>query len=168
MSCPCNLPAEIYPGSGEWGPILWSLLHGIAERAGKPVSPLYAEDERKIWLQFFKLTSNIIPCHVCKEHFRIYLEQHPVDALKRMPTNDFSAWIRHWFWEVHEWVNMTLSKPSFPEDRLGETYASMSLRPRLRGFDIPMNKAIRVSGNNLMAYNEWKKKYMMLLSILGL
>jgi Erv1 / Alr family len=168
MSCPCNLPPEIYPGAGEWGPILWSLLHGLAEHAGRPVTPLFAEDERISWIALFKLTADIIPCHICKEHFRIYLHEHPIDKLKHMPVHEISAWIKHWFWEVHEWVNMTLGKPPFPEDGLHAMYFSMSLRPRLRGLDIPMNRAIRLSGNQLRSYTQWKNKYIMLLSILGL
>ena len=168
MSCPCNLPPEIYPDAGEWGPILWTLLHGLSEHAGKPVTPLFAEEERNAWIALFKLTAEIIPCHICKEHFRIYLLEHPILPLKTMPIHQIAPWIRHWFWEVHEWVNMTLSKPSFPEEKLTETYAKMNLRPRLRGLDIPMDRAIRVSGNQLKKYNEWKNKYIMLLSILGL
>ena len=168
MPCPCNLPPEIYPDAGEWGPILWNLLHGLAERAGKPVTPLFAEEERGHWIAFFKLTAEIIPCHICKEHFRIYLHEHPIDVLKTMPLYEYPAWIKHWFWEVHEWVNMTLSKPPFPEEGLSERYAGMSLRPRLRGLDIPMNRAIRVSGNQLRKYEDWKRKYMMLMSVLGL
>ena len=168
MPCPCNLPPEIYPDAGEWGPILWNLLHGLAEHAGKPVTPLFAEDERKNWIALIKHTAEIIPCHICKEHFRIYLQEHPIDVLKTMPIHEMPGWIRHWFWEVHEWVNMTLSKPSFPEEDLAARYASMSLRPRLRGLDIPMNRAIRVSGNQLKKYGDWKAKYMMLLSVLGL
>jgi hypothetical protein len=85
-----------------------------------------------------------------------------------MPIHQIAPWIKHWFWEVHEWVNMTLSKPSFPEEKLAETYGSMVLRPRLRGLDIPMDRAIRVSGNQLKKYTEWKNKYIKLLSILGL
>ena len=85
-----------------------------------------------------------------------------------MPVHEISSWIKHWFWEVHEWVNMTLGKPSFPEDGLHAMYFSMSLRPRLRGLDIPMNRAIRLSGNQLRSYTQWKNKYIMLLSILGL
>jgi hypothetical protein len=96
------------------------------------------------------------------------LEQHPVTAVKKMQSHELSPWIRHWFWEVHEWVNMTLSKPSFPEEELSARYAGMNLRPRLRGLDIPMNRAIRVSGNQLKKYGEWKAKYMMILSVLGL
>jgi len=168
MPCPCNLPPEIYPDAGEWGPIIWNLLHGLAEHAGKPVTPLFAEEERLTWISLFKLTAEIIPCHICKEHFRIYLHEHPITALKTMPPHEFPAWIKHWFWEVHEWVNMTLSKPPFPEADLTARYAGMSLRPRLRGLDIPMNRAIRVSGNQLKKYEDWKKKYMMLLSLLGL
>ena len=168
MPCPCNLPLEIYPDAGEWGPILWTLLHGLAEHAGKAVTPVFAEEERLTWISLFKLTAEIIPCHVCKEHFRIYLLEHPINQLKSLPLNQIAPWIKHWFWEVHEWVNMTLGKPSFPEENLAKVYGQFALRPRLRGLDIPMNRAIRVSGNQLKKYTEWKNKYIMLLSILGL
>jgi|UniRef100_A0A6C0K9L2 hypothetical protein len=168
MPCPCNLPLEIYPGSEEWGPLLWKLLHGLAERAGKILTPVYAEEERHHWTHFFKMTSDIIPCDVCKEHFRIYLREHPVDALKKMPTNQIRAYVRHWFWEVHEWVNMTLNKPSFPEEDLETAYAALSLRNILGALDIPMKRAIRLSGNNQKKYTDWRAKYLSMLSIYGL
>jgi hypothetical protein len=114
------------------------------------------------------MTSEIIPCHICKEHFRIYLKEHPVDAVKKMPTNQLRAYVRHWFWEVHEWVNMTLSKPSFPESDLEAAYASLPFRAVLNALDGPMNRAIRVSGNNNKKYSEWKGKYLSMLSIYGL
>ena len=168
MVCPCNLPTEIYPGSEEWGPLLWKLLHGLAERAGKLITPVYAEEERHSWSVFFKMTSDIIPCHICKEHFRIYLKEHPVDAVKKMPTNQIRTYVKHWFWEVHEWVNMTLSKPGFPESDLEAAYATLALRPVLTALDGPMTRAIRVSGNNNKKYSEWKGKYISMLSIYGL
>lgn len=168
MVCPCNLPPEIYPGSEEWGPLLWKLLHGLAELAGKLVTPTYAEEERHHWAHFFKMTSDIIPCHVCKEHFRIYLKEHPVDTLKKMPTNQIRSYVRHWFWEVHEWVNMTLSKPAFPEADLEGAYSSIPLRSILNALDVPMNRAIRLSGNNIKKYGEWKGKYQSMLAIYGL
>ena len=168
MPCPCNLPAEFYPGSDEWGPLLWKLLHGIAEHAGQLMTPSYAEQERIAWLAFFRLTAEIIPCHVCKEHFRIYLKEHPVDQLKRMPTTQLKPYIRHWFWEVHEWVNMTLGKPGFPEADLEGAYAKVQLRGVLTSLDEPMNRAIRLTGNNIKKYSEWKGKYHTLLGIYGL
>lgn len=168
MPCPCNLPPEIYPDAAEWGPLLWTLLHGLAEHVGQLITPVYAEEERHAWISFFKLTSEIIPCHVCKEHFRIYLKEHPVDALKKMPINHLRGYIRHWFWEVHEWVNMTLSKPSFPEADLEGAYSKVKLRNILTSLDVPMNRAIRLTGNNIKKYGDWKGKYNSLLSIYGL
>jgi hypothetical protein len=168
MPCPCNLPPEIYPDASEWGPLLWTILHGLAEHAGKLVTPIYAEEERHNWIAFFKLTSEIIPCHNCKEHFRIYLKEHPVDSLRRMPANQIRDYVRHWFWEVHDWVNMTLSKPTFQEADLEGTYAKVKLRSILTSLDVPMNRAIRLTGNNIKKYSEWKGKVGGLLGIYGL
>ena len=168
MPCPCNLPPEIYPGSQEWGPILWTLLHGLAEHAGKVVTPLYAEDERRAWLHFFKATAEISPCDVCKQHFTIYLKEHPVDGLKHMPTDQLRIYVRHWFWEVHEWVNMTLSKPSFLEADLEATYAGVKLRPVIHSLDVPMIRAIRLMGTHIKRYLDWKAKYLYMLAFYGL
>ena len=85
-----------------------------------------------------------------------------------MPTNQLRAYIRHWFWEVHEWVNMTLSKPSFVEADLEGTYSKVKLRNILTSLDVPMNRAIRLTGNNIKKYSEWKGKYQSLLAVFGL
>lgn len=167
MPCPCNLPMELYPEASEWGPLLWTLLHGLAQKSGKGPFPMYAEDERRAWVQIFKLTADIIPCHICKEHFRLYLEEHPVDELKNLQLGALNDWITSWFWEVHEWVNMTLEKPSFPKEEL-ENYNTVNLRAVLNALDAPMRRAITLSGNQFKKYSEWKSKYLMIMSILGL
>ena len=168
MPCKCRLPIEEYPEASEWGPILWSLLHGLAEHAGRPVTPLYAEDERHNWLQFFRQTGEIIPCPTCKEHYIAYLKENPVDALKTMHPEEFREWIRTWFWDIHQWVNEQLEKPSFPKESLSPTYASLALRQRLRHLDAPLRKAITLSGQNAKKFQDWKSRYLMLLSIFGL
>ena len=168
MPCACRLPIEEYPDAAEWGPILWRLLHGLAERSGRPVTPLYAEDERRAWLQMFKETGEIIPCKTCKEHFQTYLAQHPVTELKTLPLEDLHEWVRTWFWEVHEWVNGSLEKPSFPKETLAATYKDVSLRPLIRALDKPMMTAITLSGINLKKYSDWKRRYTVLLSLYGL
>ena len=168
MPCACRLPIEEYPDAQEWGPILWSLLHGLAERSGKPVTALYAEDERREWIRIFKQTGEIIPCKTCKEHYNTYLEQHPVDALKSIALADLHEWVRTWFWEIHEWVNGSLEKPSFPKGDLESTYKTTPLRAKLKQLDKPMTTAIHLSGNQMKKYTEWKTRYTMLLSILGI
>lgn len=159
---------ETYPDASEWGPILWSILHGLAERSGRPVTPMYAEDERRAWIPLFQLTSDIIPCHICKEHFKAYLKEHPVEELKRIPLHELHEWLRDWFYTVHEWVNMTLEKPSFPKEGLTAAYGTLSIRQRLKQLEVPMSRAIMLSGNNMKKFSEWKQKVQLILSILGL
>jgi len=152
----------------EWGPLLWKLLHGLAEKSGKPITSQYAEEERHIWLTFFKHTGDIIPCNACKEHYDIYLREHPVDVLKHMKLHDIHNWIRRWFWELHEWVNDTYKKPSFSFDDLSSMYGSINLRVTLKQFEMPMKKAIQISGYNNKKFVDWKSKYIRLLSLYGI
>jgi hypothetical protein len=168
MPCPCNLPLELYPEAAEWGPLLWTILHALAEKSGRTVSPLYGEDERRTWIHFFKHTSEIIPCHVCKEHFRLYLKEHPVDELKTIPLSGLHNWIRTWFWEVHQWVNMTLEKPSFSMDLLTVTYSNIDIRTYIKRLEAPLKRAIMLSGNQYIKFNEWKSKTLLLLSLFGM
>lgn len=166
MPCPCKLPPEIYPDTAEWGPLLWTLLHGLAERAGKLVSPMFVHDERMGWIQFMQSVQFIIPCPACREHFTEYIKLHPVaQDLKRLPQTQLPEYVRTWFWEVHEWVNESLKKPSFPKDQLTSTYGRVDLRKILLQFEAPMMRAIRLSGGQLVKYNDFKRYYLRLLSI---
>jgi hypothetical protein len=167
MPCACRLPIETYPDATDWGPFLWAALHGAAERAGSAVTPLYAEDERRIWLVMFSLTAEIIPCATCKEHFQTYLAQHSVDALNTLSPPDMREWLRTWFWEVHNWVNGSLERPEFPFDQLTPKYADLDLRLNLKKLEQPMTTAINLSGVSLKRWIAWKNKYLMLLSIVG-
>ena len=167
MPCSCRLPIETYPDATDWGPLLWTALHGAAERAGRPVAALYVADERRYWQKFFKLTGEIIPCKTCKEHFQTYLAQHPVTALETLPFSELREWVRTWFWEVHEWVNGSLNKPSFPKDDLTPKYGTTDLRLNLRKLEQPISKAISLSGVGLRKWIEWKNCYLSMLSLFG-
>jgi len=168
MPCACRVPFELYPDSVEWGPLLWTLLHGLAERSGKPVTHLYAEDERRAWVHFFKETGEIIPCPACREHYQQYLAQHPIHQLKEIPIGQLHNWVREWFWEVHEWVNETLGKPPFPKENLAITYGNTDLRTGLKRLEAPMKRAIMLSGNQFKKFADWKSRFIMILSILGI
>ena len=168
MPCACLLPPEIYPDASEWGPILWSILHAIAEKAGKTPFPMYREDERRALLKFFVSLGKTIPCPSCKDHFDSYLRENPVEKdLKEMAYSDIGPYVKLWFWELHNWVNESYKKPTFPYEALTPTYKGVNIRQRLKDLDIPMNRAIRVRGGQLLAYTEFTKNTLMLLSIYG-
>jgi hypothetical protein len=168
MPCACQLPPELYPDSSEWGPILWTLLHGVAERVGSVSFPLFRDDERRYLVQLYKALGKMIPCPSCKDHYDSYLRENPVDkALLELPYEDLQAYVRRWFWELHNWVNESHGKPLFPLESMQPTYKAVNIRRTVQLLDIPMKKAIRVRGGQQLAYTEFIKWVNMLCSVYG-
>lgn len=168
MPCACLLPPEIYPDASEWGPLLWTVLHGLAERAGRAMFPLYYDDERRAIIKVFTTLEKVIPCPSCKEHYEVYLREHPVDKIIRdIPYNNLNEYVKRWYWELHNWVNESLTRPEFQYDQLTPTYKNTNLRDTLKRLDVPMRRAIRVRSGQLMAYIEFLKQVNILLSIYG-
>lgn len=169
MPCSCKVPLEIYPDSAEWGPLLWTILHGIAERTGSVVTPLYRPDERRQLTNLFNAVSKMIPCPSCKEHYTEYLKEHPVEKpLKEMPYEEIRGFVRGWFWELHNWVNESYKKPIFPLEDVITAYRSTNIRQAMKKFAAPMQLAIRLQAGQLFGYNEFHKTMIMLLSLYGL
>jgi hypothetical protein len=169
MPCSCQLPVEHYPDGEEWGPILWKILHGIAERVGTIGVPLYEGDERRALIKWIHAVAKMIPCPSCKEHYEVYLKEHPVDEaiLKVIPLSELRTYVKTWFWELHNWVNESLKKPIFPYEDLTETYKGTRIRAAMNGLDVPMTKAIRIRGGQLLGYTEFRKYCKILLALYG-
>ena len=167
MSCPCLIPEPDYPGTALWGPLLWCMLHGLAERAGTCTSPMFLDDERRYWSHLFKETGEIIPCPTCKSHYIDYLRDHPVTVIKTLPHSERKAWITKWFWELHNNVNARLGKSIFPQEGLS-TYRNVNLHETLGRLEAPLKIAIKLLGKNFLKYVEWKKRVTMMFSIFGI
>lgn len=165
MPCACLLPPEIYPDASEWGPFLWTVLHGIAEKAGTTTFHQYYGDERRALLKIFKLLEKVIPCPSCKEHYEVYLREHPVDrVIQELPQAELNTYVKTWFWELHNWVNESVNHPQFPYDQLTPSYKNVNIRNTLKSLDIPMRRAIRVRSGQLLSYTEFLKQVNLLLS----
>jgi hypothetical protein len=168
MPCACQLPPELYPDSSEWGPPLWTVLHALAERAGRGPFPMYHEDERRSLISLFKAIGKMIPCPSCKDHYDSYLRENPTDKdLKDLPYEDIHTYVKRWFWELHNWVNESYNKPLFDYDQLTPVYGRTNIRQTLKDLDTPMTRAIRVRGANLLAYKEFLRVVSILLSYYG-
>ena len=169
MPCACQLPPEIYPDASEWGPILWSILHGMAEKVGSTPFPQFQGDERRALIRIFKSLVKVIPCPSCKEHYEVYLKEHPVDKMiLEIPYGDLNTYVKTWFWELHNWVNESLGRPLFPFADLALAYKYVALRQRMRQLDEPINKAIRLRAGQLLGYKEFVNQMTILFSILGI
>jgi hypothetical protein len=165
MPCACLLPPEIYPDASEWGPFLWTVLHGLAEKAGTTTFQQYHASERHSLTKIFKLLEKVIPCPSCKEHYEVYLREHPVDKpLQELPQSELNTFVKTWFWELHNWVNESVNHPQFPYDQLTPTYKNINIRNTLKSLDIPMRRAIRVRSGQLFSYTEFLRHVNILLS----
>jgi len=168
MPCACLLPPEIYPDASEWGPFLWSVLHGIAERVGSSSFHQYEGDERRALTKMMKLLEKVIPCPSCREHYEVYLREHPIDKpLKDLMYSELKEYIKKWYWELHNWVNESLSRPLYDYNGLAAQYGRINIRATLSSLDVPMRRAIRVRSGQLLSYIEFVKQVNILLSIYG-
>jgi hypothetical protein len=89
-----------------WGPLAWSLLHSIGNRAGQNVTKKLQVDENREALWLLHHLEYIIPCPECRQHIKVYRKKH---GLPRTSA-EFGIWI----WKFHEAVNQRLGKPPGP------------------------------------------------------
>jgi hypothetical protein len=145
------------------------VLHGIAERVGSSSFAQYEGDERRALTKMMKLLEKVIPCPSCREHYEVYLREHPVDKpLKELVHSELKEYIKKWFWELHNWVNESLSRPLYDYDSLTGQYGRLNIRATLASLDVPMKRAIRVRSGQLISYIEFVKQVNILLSIYGI
>lgn len=164
MPCACQIPVPQYPETADWGPIVWTILHGLAEKAGRAALPA---DEVREWQRLLKATADMLPCDKCRAHFSAFLKANPATALNTLPYNQLRIWIRSWFYTLHNEVNVETKKESFPFDKLAETYTKVNFQDLFWRLEPVMKKAIQLSGVSLLKWTTWVHSYKMMKSILS-
>lgn len=163
MPCACQIPVPDYPSTADWGPILWNLLHGITLKAGR--SPLLA-DELREWQKLLKATGEILPCEHCTKHYHEYSQKHPFTHLTKLSKTEIKSFVTEWYFNLHNEVNASHSKPLFNINDLEATYVTVSLQDQLWRLDPVMKRAIQLSGVSLLKWNAWIHSFKMLQSMI--
>jgi len=101
MPCACQTPVPNYPETADWGPILWKILHGLAEKSGQGI---IKGDEIREWLKFIKVTGDMLPCEICRGHYQTFLRNNSLQITNLEPTQ-LNIWIKSFFWNLHNQVN---------------------------------------------------------------
>jgi hypothetical protein len=152
-----------YPQNEEWGPLLWLLIHTLAEKAGRQTSMLTLGDEQRAWPLFVRELPNALPCPYCREHLQGYLHKNPFTL--PMDYYEWKIYIPQYFYDLHESVNTRLNKPSFPRNQLTDTYKDVGvLKPTIERLEKIVNRAISMGGLSLFHWRAWLKQYNMLRS----
>ena len=80
-----------------WGPYCWNFLHSISKN--------YNSKYKKKYYYFIKKIKFILPCPVCQEHFKQYLEDNNVELQKIN-----KQYLEKWFFKLHNHINKKLYK----------------------------------------------------------
>ena len=57
-----------------WGPQLWFILHIISFEY--PENP--TENIKRVYYDFYTSLKDILPCDLCKKHYREFLHKNPI------------------------------------------------------------------------------------------
>jgi hypothetical protein len=164
MPCACQIPVPDYPSTADWGPILWSILHGLAQKSGRSFFPA---DESREWQKFLKATGEILPCDHCRAHYHAFTEKHPLTQIKIMSKDVLKTFLKTWLWMLHNEINVSNKKPLFQFDDLDSTYSSVNFQDQLWRLDPIMKRAIQLSGVSLLKWTAWMHSYKMLQSLIS-
>lgn len=168
MTCSrCAQEKTNYPKTSEWGPLIWKILHTLAERAGKQSNEILKADEMRAWLLVVKTLTSILPCEECRNHATSYMRDHPFE-----PPTSYPAWnlyIRTYFYTFHEVVNERLEKPSFEFSTLAETYKTTAqLSTWLTQLNEMMMRAMKLNGMNIKSWQTWQNHMKMVRAAMGI
>lgn len=105
-----------------WGPFFWNTIHIAA--LGYPTEPSHGH--KKAAKEFFESLQYMIPCPICRDHYKVHLAKYPL-----LPHLDRRRDLFRWTLLLHNEVSKSLNKPLFTEEetllylkRLGELHRS--------------------------------------------
>jgi hypothetical protein len=186
MPCACqkNRKPEL-PADTEWGPLLWTLLHGLAERSGHISNVNQRKDEIIAWTKMMAVLHYGIPCEECKAHYTAYLQSNPFPALSTLPYDTMGAAIREWLWRLHDNVNASKvvgDEPLFDEslyleevgvtttqtvtvDCLHDLYGSVNLHKYFIGYKNIISQYLKTPLISLLKWYQVEKHLVRLVSL---
>lgn len=86
-----------------WGKHVWYSIHFVSLEY--PVAP--SAKDKETYFDFYRNLAKVLPCVVCREHFKNVWVQHPLTTDKLNSRESLFAWTV----EVHNMVNKDLGKP---------------------------------------------------------
>lgn len=168
MSFGRELPMESLgiPKNNEWGPILWEMLHGIAEKLGRNTIKQIQDDQRREMIMVLRYTENVMPCALCRGHYKEWRSKHPIDKLPE-EMNAFKEAVRAWLFNLHQEINDSreLARVITIGD-LVDRYGSIDLKERAGDFYKLMERALRLKAIESENMKRFRTHYTYLLRLL--
>lgn len=106
-----------------WGPHAWMFLHSIT--LVYPHQP--TTDEQQKYYNFFENLQYILPCEICKSHYK----QHLIDYPLMNNLNSKDSLIR-WLINVHNKINLMNGKPEWTYQEVIDHYDKIYENPYIK------------------------------------
>jgi hypothetical protein len=91
-----------------WGPIFWNTIHIVT--LGYPMNPT-AEEKEHVRM-FFESLKTVIPCPICREHYKEHVKTMPIE-----PALENRTALVEYAWTLHNKVNEMLDKPHYTQEQ---------------------------------------------------
>ena len=108
-----HVPPEV------WGPFFWHTIHIAA--MGYPQEPTYSD--KKATKEFYESLQTVIPCPICREHYKSHLVKMPIG-----PSLDNRKDLFQWTLDLHNEVNEMLGKRRYTETEVIQYYTRLGAR----------------------------------------
>jgi len=166
MACErCHKLMPSLPEAVVWGPPLWTLLHGLAEKSDRIVKPHTPDYTVRQWIRLLEALPMSLPCPICQTHAAEWIKAHPVHPLLKVL--NLKEWLVEWLYQFHETVNLNRGVSSFDRTLLQDTYKDVPLRDLLESVKEIVTKAKLIGGTGFLQWKQWVGMMHMLLTIHG-
>lgn len=163
MPCKCrNQPINV-PPNVEWGPMLWTLLHALAERAGSAPLPGLQGDETRAWKIILTTLPKALACEECRTHLTGYIGANPIVLPDKY--SDLAAYVRLYLYNLHESVNTRLGKPPFAFADLTMVYRGINLKHAFDVLTVIVKRSILATAVPILSWNNWSSQVRTLMGM---
>jgi hypothetical protein len=94
-----------------WGPSAWIFLHFVTFCYPDEPSDFQKEQFRN----FFHSLQFVLPCSVCRDHYKAWLNLYPVDKYLSNKSH-----LEEWIYLMHNYVNLRLDKKLIGSEKEAE------------------------------------------------
>ncbi len=154
--------------SKPWGPPLWRMLHGIAEALGNQPVPMLATDEAHEIVFLLRDVEKIMPCQLCRGHYRQWRKDHPLEELDKLRGYMLKTGVRKWLYDCHENVNRSRGQESqISLDQMEMMYTSIDLQKEWAEFYTQIKLSTEIGLVSQSVLQAFHRRFGMLRKLVG-
>jgi len=150
----------------EWGSLLWKIIHICSENLGKHTKIILQKDEIMYYNQFQRKLANIIPCKVCKQHYKKYMIH-----IKDVSYEEYKIYGKKYYYNLHKEINDEKQIDSIKYEDLDNIYGKINYKT-MDGYVKQLNnlylKYLNLNYINSIDYKEFQRSLSMLRHIINI